>query len=132
LSTSPSDHPSECTATLNSILQSQAFYQFIEASVSNYGWSDPDILFFDESIEVQINRSSFLSFIKLDTPFLLDVSHKHAKTIVAPSPMDTFDDDLLREIANPTDSLIAATQFISTDKTGREVFRYSKNFPKLK
>lgn len=112
------------------ILQSQAFYQFIEASVSNCGWSDPDILFFDESIEVQINRSSFLSFIKFDTPFLLDMSHKHSKTIVAPSPIDTFD-DLLDAILNPSDPLVAATQSISTDKTGKEVFRYS-NFPKLK
>jgi hypothetical protein len=141
---------------LEQILQSQAFYQFIEASVFNCGWSDPgltylhtlslslslslisllyslcsiDILFFDESIEAYLNRSSFLSFMKTDTPFLLDDSEKHAKTIVVPSPIETFD-DVMDEILNPSDPLVAATQFISKDKTGRELFRY-QNFPKLK
>lgn len=68
--------------------------------------------------------------MKTDTPFLLDDSEKHAKTIVVPSPIETFD-DVMDEILNPSDPLVAATQFISKDKTGRELFRY-QNFPKLK
>lgn len=89
-----------------------------------------DILFFDESIEACLNRSSLLAFLKPDTPCLFDVSQKHTKTLVAPSPNETLD-DVLDDVMNPTDPLVAATQSVTVDKTGKEIFRYS-HFPKLK
>jgi hypothetical protein len=88
-----------------------------------------DILFFDESIEAYLSRSAFLSFMKSDPSFLSDESQKHATTLVVPSPIEALD-DVMDEITNPSDPLVAATQFISTDKMGRELFRYH-NFPKL-
>ncbi len=65
---------------------------------------------------------------KLDTPFLLDESQKHAKTFVVPSPIETLDDD---ELHPSDDPLVAATQCVEKDKMGKDLFRY-RNFPKLK
>lgn len=44
-----------------------------------------DVVFFDESIDAKLNRYTF-RLQTLDTPFLLNNSHRHIKAFVAPSP----------------------------------------------
>ena len=69
---------------LRPLLSSQAFHQFVDVRLSRSGWTDPEIIFFDESIDAKINRYTF-RLRRHDTPFLTNESTKHAKTHVAPT-----------------------------------------------
>ena len=69
---------------LQPLMGSQAFHQFIDVRLSRSGWTDPEMIFFDESIDAKINRYTF-RLHRHDTPFLTNESNKHTKTYVAPT-----------------------------------------------
>ena len=76
--------PADWREFLQPLLDSQAFHQFVDLRLSRSGWTDPEIIFFDESIDAKINRYTF-RLHKHDTPFLTNESNKHTKTYVAPT-----------------------------------------------
>ena len=71
---------------LEQMLESQLFSQFVDSRVFEIG-RDPDVVFFDESIDAKQNRYT-LQLLRgnIDTPFLNSLDSKHHKTYVAPSP----------------------------------------------
>lgn len=87
-----------------------------------------EILFFDESIEAKINRYTF-RLHKRDTPFLLDDSNKHCKTVVAPT-VDADGLDVLSDV-DEVEAATAGNTCVTRDGKGRRVYIYS-SFPSLK
>lgn len=91
------DHPSSWQPFLISLVQSQAFSQFVDERVGRIqtgeqkGFQLNDLIFFDESIDAKMNRYSFSLSFK-DTPFLSSTADVHAKSYVPPSP-DTSEID---------------------------------------
>lgn len=70
---------------LEEMLQTQQFSEFVDSRLFEVG-RDPDVVFFDESIDAKQNRKTFKLRGNIDTPFLDNVDSKHQKTYVAPSP----------------------------------------------
>jgi hypothetical protein len=76
--------------------ETQLFSQFIDMRTIEIN-HDPDVIFFDESIDAKMNRYTF-RFRYVDTPFLQDDADKHAKTHVPPSPDVTHLDTLQTQL----------------------------------
>jgi hypothetical protein len=67
------------------MLRTQQFSEFVDSRLFEVG-RDPDVVFFDESIDAKQNRKTFKLRGNIDTPFLNNIDSKHQKTYVAPSP----------------------------------------------
>ncbi|CAK9252177.1 unnamed protein product [Sphagnum jensenii] len=80
-------HTQDWRPFLSEMVRSQMFAEFVDSRLFEVG-RNPDVVFFDESIDAKMNRYTLnqLMLRSIDTPFLNNSDSKHTKTYVAPSP----------------------------------------------